>query len=122
MGRHSRIEECFSDVVGQILLRELLPRNIDADDKAAVVKFLILPSLELSTSFAKHPPPQRNDEAGFFSNRYELGGPNESPNRMTPTRKRFELGDCPGDQGNDGLVMQFKLTAVETFPEIGTLN
>ena len=71
-------------------LHQLARRDVDAHRERLVKVVLPLPQRRLPTSLAKDPDAERNDDAGFFRKRNELGWGNHFAAGAFPAEKRFE--------------------------------
>ena len=75
------------------------------------VRALLAPLADVAADAVEHELPDGNDEAGFFGDFDEALRRDESLRRMLPAQQRFETGDAPRMDVDDGLIVHVELVA-----------
>ena len=91
---------------------ELDRRKIDRDRGGS------LPGHSLGAGGRQHPGSNRNDQAGFLGDRYEVGGRDASSFRMIPAQQRFIAGDFKRHRVDDRLIVQREVALFQRHAQI----
>src|SRR3989442_761763 len=103
----------FANLIDERRLRQLLARKVHTHEEVAIRVRLPLPFGQLFAGAPQNPHSDRNDQAGVFSQRNEIDGTDKAALRMLPTDQCLKPGKLTGIHGNDRLVMNPTLLAVE---------
>ena len=78
-----------------------------------------MPPFRLAKSFAHHPRADGYDEPGFFGQRDEPVGREQTPLGVLPPQQRLGPDHALASQQHDGLVVQDEFAALHRAPQVG---
>jgi hypothetical protein len=100
----------------QVGLSQLVRRKVDIHPHIEVARSATAPFAHLTTDFAQHPVTDRIDQPDLFRKRDKLIGRDQAVLRMLPARQRFEGDHPPTIKGDDRLIVDTQLIALDSAP------
>ena len=102
--------------IDDVAVHELRRRQVDGNLQRD------RPGRRLAAGLAQDPFAHLDDQAAFFRDRDEVGGRNETAQRMHPARQRLEAGDLAGGDGVAGgglrLIVERQFAVLDGDREI----